>query len=1364
MSKTRTGLAVILLTAIHCPAVLEAGARKVPPHIAFWQAPPKRDPVTVFLWHFDEESEEPSEGIAEDLAGEDPFGEEEETETPLGDPAGGPTSGLASIPEPSRKLSGDARLVGRGRFGGGVGLSGKGAILAGELGWQALLKKESITLELWCRPEDTQGSDHQILLTIPGASSRVRSLLLHRERHGKLVVALGRQPLLEHEHRAPSGSWTHIVFMMARNGEFALLVNGHPAVYEEASDGPIATRFRPYIGERLVLGASPSLKHGFAGLIDEVRLSRGERHFYKLADHSFCDVDKQRPFFHESPYFVRKAFHVYCGFDGALKPEVFHGHAVHAEPVKQAFVPGVRGQALDLAKMDEEKFALRGRSVLPGKQGTLELWFRPKRWNNFFVGKDYFGKDVKGFNLVRFAHRGAARQLNLKALRILTGIKAMDAPSGKRIVRFHPGRWTHVVVTWGGGRRPGVYLDGEPQEIGQVALAHGGHPHIKKAVEEWRKRTGGKDDGTFALTFPKSGTLVDELRIYPYAFAAEEAWNAYARCFPDYQERLRKLPFVRAEFGYVAHSWHMIERLNVSLACLPVKEVEPATVAMKIFAEGQDEPFHVEDEVKLDENGRGKVAIKKHFDFGHYPIDVTSKSKDGETLMTHRVEYVREKPPWWKNRLGRDRSVPPPWTPIEIDGDTTLRVWGRTLELDKTGLPASITAIGRELLAAPVRVHGTVNGAAVELAGQGVELIEKAEDRVRWSGRLAGGPLAAKVETWMEYDGLMYYTVTLGAAKGGAANAVTVEKLAVDFPMRTAEATQYICNSGGFNFRASWDVGFIPKGEGSVWSTLKPRRRMHKAFGLGNYCPNIWVGGDHCGLNFSGDNDQGWTPDNAAAAQELVREGDAVLYRMNVITKPVAIEKSRTFTFIIIATPTKPMAKGWRGWNRSGRGVPYAVVDGIDKFLGHSLTADPRSAGPGQLSFEIEPHDWDTARTQSEGLREKIGPGSPRLLYIDYSWPKFGPTIADWNHDLHAGTGRLAWTPEVEDYFVWVINEYIRRGLIEGLYIDDTSMGRTFSLASTAYPFPEVKERRRVGFNSMGFRRFLQRCYKCCYAQGTTPYLSPHMTYCFEMPALSFCAATVNGEARDIHPFTKRDAISTWSRTELRVMGNGPKWGFATFWKPCIQKTELVKDKAALRGWLHPQARAMHALIPQHDIWYYWHWPSANCIIPSFLAFGMEDPDLRFVPYWEMEGTASVTGGKEGQILLGLWVRKGRALMMISNLDRQEHTVTVTVVPADLFGRPVGGLAWKDVDCSLERPEDLTAMARGKGVPKAAVVAENILDDGEEDPTEQEVADEMEDTNPKKREQQRLAPRPSGNEVTIVVRARDYRLLEISSK
>ena len=70
-------------------------------------------------------------------------------------------------------------------------------------------------------------------------------------------------------------------------------------------------------------------------------------------------------------------------------------------------------------------------------------------------------------------------------------------------------------------------------------------------------------------------------------------------------------------------------------------------------------------------------------------------------------------------------------------------------------------------------------------------------------------------------------------------------------------------------------------------------------------------------------------------------------------------------------------------------------------------------------------------------------------------------------------------------------------------------------------------------------------------------------------------------------------------------------------------------------------------------------------------------------------------------------------------------------------------------------------MARGKGVPKAALVAENILDDGEEDLTEQEVADEMEDTNPKKREQQRLAPRPSGNEVTIVVRARDYRLLEI---
>jgi len=1355
------GVAAFLILAA---AGRSFGAPAVPVYEAFWEHPPKKDPTTVFLWSFDEESEAPDEKVEEELATEPGAGEKP------GATEGGPAlvGDAAALPAPSFKLVGDARLVGKGRYSGAVQLGSGGAVRSEDVPWKMLVRTDEVTLDFWLKPAAKQACERPTVVSIPAAGKI--ALMLQRAGDGTLRVLLGETELLRHSRAAPPEEWTHIALLFGR-GSATLLVNGTPLA-SEPKTRPLVSEFLGRIGETLVLGGSASSDRGIAGLFDEVRLSRVQRLFYELEDDRVFDRDGKRPFFHETPYFARKAFLVCCSFDGTLRPEVFRGFGQEGtDPPASAFVPGVRGQAFDLGRSEEAKFALRGHNVLPQDEGTMEFWFRPRDWNNFFVGSDYFGRDVPGFDLLQFVDRSAPAPVVLRSLRIMTGVKRTDAH--RHWVKFHPGRWTHVVLTWGGGKPNAVYLDGQPQEVGQVFFVGGGEAEAK-ALKAWRERTGGKDDGAHWLVFTKSATLVDELRIYSYAFAPEEARNAYLRCFRDYEHKLAKLSPIRAEFSYVAHSWDMIERLVISVVCLPVNEVAPASVSISVVPAGQDKPLHTCNDVALDQNGQAIATITSHFDFGTYTVELVSKSPDGKTLATVRTEYVRQQPPWWKNTLGKDRTVPPPWTPIQVEGDT-LRVWGRTIKLDKTGLPASVTAVGRELLSAPVGVYGQADGAAVRLAGEGTTITERGEDIVRWAARMADGPLAARVQAWMEYDGLMYFTVTLVPARTAP---VRVEKLVVDFPLRSAEATQYICNSGGFNFRASWDVGFIPEGQGTVWSTLKPARWMERAFALGNYCPNIWIGGDYCGLNFSGDNDQGWTPDNSVAAQEIVRAGQSVLYRMNVVSRPVTVEKERAFTFIVIPTPTKPMPKGWRGWNRSKLGTPNAVVDGIDAFLGFAVTADPGSPSA-ELSFKLEPHDWETAKVQAVGLREKIGPRNPRLMYIEYSWPRLGPSMADWSRDLWAGTGRLAWTPEVEDYYVWIMNEYFKRDIIDGLYIDDTSMGKTFSLAATAYPFPEAREGRRVGFNSMGFRRFLQRCYKCLCQQGKTPYICPHMTYCFEMPALSFCTAAVNGEDRDIFPFATHDAIDTWSLTELRVMGNGPKWGFATFWKPCVQGTENVKDRKLLQAWLHRQARAMHALITQHDIWYYWHYPTGNTIIPSYVNFGMDDPELRFIPYWETKDIARVTvepaaadrkagqpaaEAKDGHILLGFYVKKDRAMLMISNLDRAEHTVTVSVNPAKLFGTGRDSeLSWADIDSSLEKPEDLLA-AGGKGGPKADVEAGKLLGEKGEEPTDEQAADELEGVTPKEREAMRLAIRPSANAVTLVVRGHDYRLLEIRQK
>ena len=57
--------------------------------------------------------------------------------------------------------------------------------------------------------------------------------------------------------------------------------------------------------------------------------------------------------------------------------------------------------------------------------------------------------------------------------------------------------------------------------------------------------------------------------------------------------------------------------------------------------------------------------------------------------------------------------IPDPWTPVqahEENGTCDIRVWGRSYRHERAFLPTGITALGEELLYAPMRLTGVANG------------------------------------------------------------------------------------------------------------------------------------------------------------------------------------------------------------------------------------------------------------------------------------------------------------------------------------------------------------------------------------------------------------------------------------------------------------------------------------------------------------------------------------------------------------------------------------------------------------------------------------------------------------------------------
>lgn len=1365
-------LAVILLGALPVASAQPPPA-KAPLILgkAFWADKPVRDTITICLMSFDNDTE----------AIDTTLGKLDET-----DASGMSDLMLAAGPVQDSikpKLLGDTAPTPTGRFGGGLQLSGKGALEIGPVVWgKAFGTDRTLTVDFWVKPARDAG--HATLVDLPGLAGG-SVLKIVRDADGTCLAEGPAGRSFRHSRPIPSDTWTHLALNWPLNGAVQLLVDGLPVSAPgelSASLGNPSATLMP----RLFLGAESGLKNGFAGLLDEVRLSSGARPFYELEHDSFRDATATRPVTSGPPYFVLldKPL-IACSFDGTLTPEVFTGLKASGKANPGAFRPGIRGQAYDLSNARKDGFRLDGSGLFPMEAGTLEFWMRPLTWDNLFIG-DYLGSNVRPQMLLQFGRPDYPEFRALRAVQLRQGRGLQESAADAGFLPIHPGVWTHVLCTWSPGRKM-IYLNGKPQPGNEIML----NSNYLYDQPDWDKyvNSGGltTNPSLYGWSLIPSATLIDEWRIYGRAYSSEEAANAYARWFPDAATRLAALPPIRVTPAYDYNA----RRLELKCTCLPVNEVDPASVHIILTGRAgstlpattsnsavgkvlstlppTDKPEIIFDgNLTLDASYGASTSITRNLPFGDYRIEVTSFAKDGKPLTSKTIPYSRTQPVWWQNTLGKERTVPTPWTPIQATDDQ-LSVWGRTVTLAPGGLPAQIAAVGTNMLAAPLRLHGTAGGKDIVFQGEPVAMGPKADDERQWTGHLKAGALTADVKGSLEYDGMMTFAVTLSPAQSER-DAPPLERLVLDVPFRPEVGSELIVNGGGNNFRGAWEVRFIPPGEGRVWDSLTSKPSLQKAVARGSFCPVVWIGDDDRGLCFFGENDKGWTPVTNAPAQEIRRENGAVVYRMNIIAEPVVLTKPRTFTFILHPTPTKPLPAGWRAYNRSGVNGHFANLEGIDACISPTLTAPSNSPTHLGMTFVMEPPSWEDARLNGEVLRERAGKGNPRLFYINYSWPKLGPSMAEYSGNLWS-RGRMLWTREVEDYMTWIINEYIKRDIIDGIYIDDMSLGANAVPFGTAYALEDGTM--QPGFNTLGFRRFLKRVHTLFLQAGKPPMIIPHMTYCFEIPALSFADACVNGEDRDIYYPAQHTYPQAWGRDELRIQGSSAKWGFITLWKNCIN-AEKVKPGPDLPRWNYLQGRALYALLTPSDLGVMWGNNQRNVIEPSLAAFAMGAPDLRFLPPWKCTGlidvrearlpSADQPGGpdKPGQtnvIATCVYVWKDRALMMVSNLGSNEQVVTVSATPASLFPG-TQSVTFKEADAALAAP--VIPVASRDDIKKASQSMGIDLNnpDGQVDLTSPE--DLLSGKKPAQKAAERLVLKQNGPTVTVLIRPYDFRLVEIS--
>ncbi|MDD5708463.1 MAG: DUF6067 family protein, partial [Kiritimatiellae bacterium] len=317
-----------------------------------------------------------------------------------------------------------------------------------------------------------------------------------------------------------------------------------------------------------------------------------------------------------------------------------------------------------------------------------------------------------------------------------------------------------------------------------------------------------------------------------------------------------------------------------------------------------------------------EVLTLKDLPSGNYEVTGEIVLKDGKTFGPRKGSFEKKDeakafPEWWNNQVGEPERVVSPFTAIrsqksEIRNQkskgASFSCWGREYVLNALGLPDSVTSQNGAVLAAPARMVVTVNGKE-KVVALGAPVIADAKDwRVRFSGKAEGGGLAFEAEGWMEQDGMVSVDLTYQPKNGGK---VRIDALRIEYPLTDDTAECLVSVGPGANFAAKSTMVLPAEKQGRLWSTLDIGRKG-SGMKVGSFYPCVWVGGDRRGLLWWADSDQGWFPDDDVPAHEVIRADGAVTLRNNIIGKPFDLDGARQISFTWMASPFKPLPKGWR--------------------------------------------------------------------------------------------------------------------------------------------------------------------------------------------------------------------------------------------------------------------------------------------------------------------------------------------------------------------------------------------------------------------------------------------------------------------
>jgi|GEM_PF-2294751 len=592
-------------------------------------------------------------------------------------------------------------------------------------------------------------------------------------------------------------------------------------------------------------------------------------------------------------------------------------------------------------------------------------------------------------------------------------------------------------------------------------------------------------------------------------------------------------------------------------------------------------------------------------------------------------------PEWLVTKAGKIDTVPKPWGPVRVKGDT-VACWGREHRFDGCPLPAQIVSCEAPLLARPISVHLNADGVQQAWRRCTVESMDRHPNGRHATRTAVGrvGNIMIKSVVTVHFDGAMRLDVELDPL-----HPVDLAGLTIEIPIRRREAA-YV--SGPFLSGTSGGVNCLA-------ADKLPADEVAGGF----HRPLAWIGNEERGLGWCASSEEGWDKGDCLAVR---RERNALVFQMRVVRTPRRLDAPLSISFGLQANPWRPLEKGSEHFNIYHHHWLYGFDEeglralrdlGVTVLIFHSLWSHHHSYPETRYSKQLH-----TLVRRAHKLGMKL------LVYFGSEFSHGAPEWPDWGERWARRDPEQGYRPTREprypaphictntewpDYILHGIERLLEKYDLDGVYLDgwaDWTGPCSKAIHGCGYDGPDGTRQPTYPFWTR--RDLMERVYNLVKTHRPDGLVDLHASPGPAIMTAHFGTSCFGGEGY-------QGDFGRVNLGQFRALHMGrEQWGVHS---DIIASADV--DYGMTMGVVHNVLPRAGAYEPGHRVTLRQQarvWRARD-------AFGAWRAD--WLPYWRNQDVVRVR--PEG-VKVSLWARPGKgALFAISNLGHEDARANVHV-------------------------------------------------------------------------------------------------------